>query len=42
MAAQEGVTEQMKAEDQMLWVRKMKNIRASAEEIVLQEIVCGL
>jgi hypothetical protein len=42
MAAQEGVTEQMKAEDQMLWVRKMNNIRASAEEIVLQEIVYDL
>jgi hypothetical protein len=42
MAAQEGVTEKLKAEDQMLWVRKMNNIRASAEEIVLQEIVCCL
>jgi hypothetical protein len=42
MAAQEGVTEQMKAEDQMLWVRKMNNIRASAEEIVVQEIVYDL
>jgi hypothetical protein len=42
MAAQEGVTEKLKAEDQMLWVRKINNIRASAEEIVVQEIVCGL
>jgi hypothetical protein len=42
MAAQEGVTDQMKEEDQMLWVRKMNNIRASAEEIVLQEIVYDL
>jgi hypothetical protein len=42
MAAQEGVTDQMKAENQMLWVRKMNNIRASAEEIVLQEIVYDL
>jgi hypothetical protein len=39
MAAKEGVTEQMKEEDQMLWVRKMNNIRASAEEIVREEII---
>jgi hypothetical protein len=42
MAAQAGVTEQMKAEDQMLWVRQMNNIRARAEEIVVQEIVYDL
>jgi hypothetical protein len=39
MAVQEGVTEQLKADDQMLWVRKMNNIRASAEEIVVQVLV---
>jgi hypothetical protein len=32
----------MKAEDQMLWVRQMNNIRARAEEIVVQEIVYDL
>jgi hypothetical protein len=37
--AYHGVTEQMKAEDQMLWVRKMNNIRASEEEIVRTEII---
>jgi hypothetical protein len=42
MAAQDGVTEQMKEEDQMLWVRKMNNIRASAEEIVVQGIFVSL
>jgi hypothetical protein len=42
MAAQEGMTEQMKAADQILWVRKMNNIQARAEEIVMQEIVCCL
>ena len=39
MAASEGVTEQLKAVDQMLWVRKMNNIRARAEEVVREEIV---
>ena len=39
MAKQEGVTEQLKAQDQMLWVRKMNNIRARAEEIVREEII---
>lgn len=33
MAEREGVTEQLKAEDQMLWVGKMNNIRARAEII---------
>jgi hypothetical protein len=42
MATQDGVTEQMKEEDQMLWVRKMNNIRASAEEIVVQGIFVSL
>ena len=39
MAKQEGVTEQLKAQDQMLWVRRMNNIRARAEEIAREEIV---
>ncbi len=39
MAVQEGMTEQLKAQDQMLWIRRMNNIRARAEEIVLKEIV---
>ena len=39
MAAAEGVTEQLKAADQMLWVRKMNNIRARAEEVVREEII---
>ncbi|MDD7522219.1 MAG: TnpV protein, partial [Lachnoclostridium sp.] len=30
----EGVTEQLKEENQMLWVQKMNNIRAMAEEII--------
>ena len=39
MAEREGVNEQLKAQDQMLWVRRMNNIRNVAEEIVLKEIV---
>ena len=35
MARREGVTEQLKAQDQMLWVRKMNNIRNVAEEIMV-------
>ncbi len=39
IAKQEGVTEALKAADQMAWVRRMNNIRNRAEEIVLNEIV---
>ncbi len=35
----EGITEQLKATDQMEWVRRMNSIRSRAEEIVLHEIV---
>ena len=39
MAEREGVTEQLKEENQMLWVQKMNNIRARAEEIVREEML---
>ena len=39
MAEQEGVTEALKAADQMEWVRQMNSIRNRAEEIVLHELV---
>ena len=39
MAEREGVTEQLKEENQLLWVQKMNNIRARAEEIVREEII---
>nr|WP_330386303.1 TnpV protein [uncultured Blautia sp.] len=42
MMKQEGVTEKLKAENQMLWVQKMNSIRQSAEEIVLTELVYSL
>ena len=38
-AEKEGVTEQLKAADQMAWVRKMNNIRERATEIVKAEVV---
>lgn len=34
-----GVTEELKARDQLKWVGMMNNIRASAEEIVLKELI---
>ena len=37
----EGVTEALKADDPMAWVRKMNGIRNRANEIVMQEIVYG-
>ena len=39
IAEREGVTEQLKAKDQMQWVRKMNNIRNRAEEIVNNEMI---
>ncbi len=39
MAEKEGVTEQMKEQDQMLWVKRMNSIRERAEEIVREEII---
>ena len=42
MAEKEGVTERLKADDQMLWVRRMNNIRARAEEIVLNDMIYSL
>ncbi len=39
IAEREGVTEKLKADNQMLWVRKMSNIRNRAEEIVNNKII---
>ena len=39
MARKQGVTEQLKAENMMRWVGLMNNIRACADEIVLNDIV---
>ena len=39
MADREDITEQLKAENQMEWVRQMNNIRIRANEIVLRELM---
>lgn len=39
MAAEQGVTESLKASDQMKWVGLMNNFKASAEEVVMKELV---
>ena len=36
MAEKKGVTEELKVQDQMKWVRLMNNIKVSAEEIILK------
>ena len=39
MAETEGVTEQLKADNQMEWVRRMNNIRNRTMEIVNSELI---
>ena len=39
MAEREGVTEQLKAQDQMLWVQRMNNIRDRAMEIANHDLI---
>ena len=39
MKERQGVTEELKMQDQMSWVGRMNNIRACAEEIVVKKIV---
>ena len=39
MKASEGVTEELKATDQMVWVGNMNSIRNRAEEIILREMI---
>ena len=41
MAKEAGVTEELKASDQMKWVGLMNNIRNAAEETVLNELICN-
>ena len=42
MAVKQGITEELKAKDQMAWVGAMKNIRNSAEEFVLKDFVYSM
>ena len=42
MTIKQGITEKLKAKDQMAWVGAMNSIKHSAEEIVLREFVCSM
>ena len=42
MAVKQGITEELKAKDQMAWVGAMNNIRHSAEEFVLKDFVYSM
>ena len=39
LAAERGINEKLKARDMLIWVAEMNNIKAIAEEIVLQEVI---
>ena len=39
LAAERGIDENLKAHDMLRWVGEMNNVKASAEEIVLREVV---
>ena len=41
IAFKQGITEELKAKDQMAWVQKMNNIRNRAEEVIMREYVYG-
>ena len=38
-ASREGVTEQLKAENQMEWIQQMNGIREAAEEVIWNELI---
>lgn len=40
LAKAEGITEQLKAEGQMEWVRRMNGVRNSAEEVIYSKLIC--
>ena len=39
MAAQDSITEQLKADNQMEWVRQMNSVRNRAEEVIYNELI---
>lgn len=41
-AEKEGVTEQLKATDQMEWMRRMNNIRSSVDNIILKQVIFNM
>ena len=40
LATERGIDENLKARDMLRWIAEMNNIKASAEEIVLREVIC--
>ena len=40
LAAQEGITEQLKSTNQMEWIQQMNNIRNRVAEIIWEEVIC--
>ena len=42
MAKKEGVTEQLKSDDWLLWLQKINGIRNRAEEVVLHDLVYSI
>ena len=40
LAVERGIDEDLKAQDMLRWVAEMNNIKASAEEVVLKEVIC--
>lgn len=41
LAKQRGIDENLKANNTLLWVQEMNNCKASAEEVVMQEVILG-
>lgn len=41
LAKKRGIDENIKANNPLLWVREMNNCKASAEEVVIQEVIFG-
>ena len=39
MMQEQGLTQELKSRNQMLWVQQMNNLRQSAEEVVLKELI---
>ena len=40
MRQTDGITEELKRQDQLEWVCRMNNIRSRAEEIIIEELIC--
>ena len=40
LATERGIDENLKARDMLRWIAEMNNIKASAEEIILREVIC--